>query len=159
MSEPSVITVPGRTPMGLAALLRHRVRRQLPNAFLSETRQSSPPPASGDVLADRVGACVAALENLRDKRSGLSFAPNVNAIQHMLEVRKTDFVAVSSSAIDPACFLGGWLKGAYLWDYDLPSYSHRAGDTNGYYLLSRVKEADREALGTARSPGCRDVAR
>jgi DNA phosphorothioation-dependent restriction protein DptH len=159
MSEPSVITVPGRTPVGLAALLRHRVRRQLPNAFLSETRQSSPPPASGDVLADRVGACVAALENLRDKRSGLSFAPNVNAIQHMLEVRKTDFVAVSSSAIDPACFLGGWLKGAYLWDYDLPSYSHRAGDTNGYYLLSRVKEADREALGTAlaRLPGCGEM--
>src|SRR3546814_15380221 len=74
----------------------------------------------------------------------------------MLKERRTDFVAVSSAAIDPACFLGGWLEGAYLWDFDLPSYSHRAGDTNGYYLLSQVTEVDREALAQAlaRLPGC-----
>ena len=74
----------------------------------------------------------------------------------MLQGRRTDFVAVSSAAIDPACFLGGWLEGAYLWDFDLPSYSHRAGDTNGYYLLSQVTDADRDALSQAlsRLPGC-----
>jgi len=44
------------------------------------------------------------------------------------------------------------VKGTYLWDYDLPSYSHRAGDTSGYYLLSQVRDADREALGRVLEP-------
>lgn len=156
MSEPSAAEVSGRSPLGFGALLRHRVRRQLPGAFLSETRQSAPASSSGDVLADKVASCVAAMESLGDRRTGLRFAPNVNVVRDMLEARKTDFVAVSSSAIDPACFLGGWLEDAYLWDYDMPSYSHRAGDTNGYYLLSKVKDADKEALTKALSklPGC-----
>jgi DNA phosphorothioation-dependent restriction protein DptH len=156
MSEPSVTSVPTQTPIAPAALIRHRIRRQLPNAFLSESRQALPAPISGESLADKVGTCVAALENLGEQRSGLTFAPNLNAIQDMLGRRRTDYVAVSSSAIDPACFLGGWLEGAYLWDYDLPSYSQRAGDTNGYYLLSSVKDADREGLAKALSklPGC-----
>ena len=76
----------------------------------------------------------------------------------MLQDKSADFAAVSSSAIDPACFLGGWLNCAYLWDYDLPSYSHRAGDINGYYLLSHVKEIDLETLRgvLSRLPGCND---
>ena len=159
MSDPTATGVVTRTPMGYGGLIRHRIRRQLPDSFLCESRQGMPPTAAGDPLAEKVGACVAAMENLGQQRIGMSFAPNVNSIRHMLEVRKTDYVAVSSSAIDPACFLGGWLQGAYLWDYDLPSYSHRAGDTNGYYLLSRVKEADRQSLGKALShlPGCKEL--
>ncbi|KAK0339407.1 hypothetical protein LTR94_034639, partial [Friedmanniomyces endolithicus] len=131
MSEPSAAPVSGRSPLGHGGLLRHRVRRQLPGAFLSETRQSLAGSSSGDVLADKVAACVGTMESLGDRRTGMRFAPNVNAVRDMLETRRTDFVAVSSSAIDPACFLGGWLEDAYLWDYDMPSYSHRAGDTNG----------------------------
>ena len=42
--------------------------------------------------------------------------------------------------------MGEWLSGAYLWDYTLPSYSQRAGDVCGSYLISRIKEVDREAL-------------
>lgn len=159
MSEPAATEIATRTPLGYGALIRHRIRRQLPDAFLCESRQGMPPAAAENPLAEKVGACVAAMENLGPQRTGMSFAPNVNSIHHMLEVRKTDYVAVSSSAIDPACFLGGWLEGTYLWDYDLPSYSHRAGDTNGYYLLSRVKEADRESLGKAlvHLPGCKEL--
>lgn len=159
MSEPGTARVENRTPLGYGALIRHRVRRQLPGAFISESRHGQQAGISGEPLADKVAACMATMENLGEERSGLSFAPNVNAIHDMLETRQTDFVAVSSSAIDPACFLGGWLEGTYLWDYDLPSYSHRAGDTNGYYLLSRVKDADREALAKAlsRLPGCGDM--
>ncbi|MDX1221181.1 ATP-binding protein [Sinorhizobium medicae] len=159
MSEPSAAAVAGRSPLGRGGLLRHRVRRQLPGAFLSETRQSAPVPSSGDVLHDKVAACIGAIESLGDRRAGMRFAPNVNAVRDMLETRNTDFVAVSSSAIDPACFLGGWLEDAYLWDYDMPSYSRRAGDTNGYYLLSKVKQADRDALSKAlaRLPGCAGI--
>jgi hypothetical protein len=158
MSEPRSERVEGRTPLGAGALLRHRVRRQL-GTFLTESRQGSPCAPTGEVLDDKVAALAAAMENLGTGRSGLQFAPNVHEVRHMLRERNTDFVAVSSSAIDPACFLGGWLEGAYLWDFDLPSYSHRAGDTNGYYLLSQVTEADRVALGKAlaRLPGCSGI--
>lgn len=159
MTEPGAAVVEQRTPLGFGALSRHRVRRQLPRVFLHESRQSTPPAQSGDVLADKVGKLAAAIENLSADRVGLQFAPNVHEVKHMLQERRTDFVAVSSSAIDPACFLGGWLEGAYLWDYELPSYSHRSGDTNGYYLLSQVTDADREALAKAlaRLPGCEGI--
>ena len=52
----------------------------------------------------------------------------------------------ANKPIPAALTFGGWLAGAYLWDYNLPSYSQRAGDTNGYYLLSQVKDVDRETL-------------
>jgi hypothetical protein len=156
MSEPRSERVEGRSPLGMGGMIRHRVRRQLPGAFLVESRQSTAPEPTGEVLSDKVAALLSAVESLGPFRSGLQFAPNVHEVQHMLRERRTDFVAVSSAAIDPACFLGGWLEGAYLWDFDLPSYSHRAGDTNGYYLLSQVTEADRDALSQAltRLPGC-----
>jgi DNA phosphorothioation-dependent restriction protein DptH len=161
-SEPELTRNATRSPLGTGALIRHRVRRQLPGsgrAFLSESRQGLPMPTSGEVLADKVLAGVLALENRREYRTGLRFAPNVHAINEMLENRSADFVAVSSASIDPACFLGNWLEGAYLWDYDLPSYSQRAGDTNGYYLLSKVREADRDGLQKvlSRLPGCEQL--
>lgn len=159
MSEPRSEKMDGRTPLGIGGLIRHRIRKQLParhRAFLAESRQSTAPEPTGAVLTDKVATLLAAMENLGPVRTGLQFAPNVHEVQHMLRERCTDFVAVSSAAIDPACFLGGWLEGAYLWDFDLPSYSHRAGDTNGYYLLSQVTDADRDALSQAlsRLPGC-----
>jgi hypothetical protein len=156
MSEPRSERVDGRTPLSVGGMIRHRVRRQLPGAFLAESRQSTASEPIGEVLTDKVAALLSAVENLGPVRSGLQFAPNVHEVQYMLRERQTDFVAVSSAAIDPACFLGGWLEGAYLWDFDLPSYSHRAGDTNGYYLLSQVTDADRDALSQAlaRLPGC-----
>ena len=137
-------------------VLRHRIRKQLPNYFLTESRQAGDAPVTSDALADRVAACVALLERSDERKTGLQFSPNVYAISDMLEGRKTDFVAISSSSVDPACFLGGWLKEAYLWDYDLPSYSQRAGDTNGYYVLSKVKASDRDAMRKVLSklPGC-----
>jgi DNA phosphorothioation-dependent restriction protein DptH len=146
-AQPEASVVGMRSPLGMGGLVRHRVRRQLHGAFLSESRQSLPRIPTGDVFADKVAACINILETGRDTGVGLQFAPNVHAVGHMLEDRRASFVAVSSSAIDPACFLGGWIKGTYLWDYDLPSYSHRAGDTSGYFLLSQVRDADRDALG------------
>lgn len=156
MSDPSLAGVRSRTALAHGGLARHRVRRQLPDNFISETRQAAPPSPTGDGLANKLASCICALENAGAGALGLNFVPNVNAVRDLLDSQRADFVAVSSSAIDPACFLGDWLEQTYLWDYELPSYSRRAGDTNGYYLLSRVKPADREALATAlaRLPGC-----
>jgi len=147
------------SPMGTGGLIRHRVRRQLQASFLSESRQGLQMPPSCEPFADKVSACMLMMERLRDGKVGLQFSPNVHAVSSMLEENRAGFVAVSSSAIDPACFLGGWIQGTYLWDYDLPSYSHRAGDTSGYYLLSQVKQADRDALRRVLKPlpGCEDL--
>lgn len=146
-AQPESTSVNMRSPIGTGGLVRHRVRRQLDGSFLSESRQSLSRRPSGDEFADKVAACINAIENGQDNAIGLQFSPNVHAVVDMLKDRRASYVAVSSSAIDPACFLGGWIEGTYLWDYDLPSYSHRAGDTSGYYLLSQVRGADRDALG------------
>jgi DNA phosphorothioation-dependent restriction protein DptH len=151
-TQPESADVGTRSPLGLGGLIRHRVRRQLNGSFLSESRQARPALPSGNAFPDKVAACILALEGGTEKRIGLQFAPDVHAVSNMLEEHDAGFVAVSSSAIDPACFLGGWIPGTYLWDYDLPSYSQRAGDTNGYYLLSQVKAADREALARVMRP-------
>jgi hypothetical protein len=149
VTNPVVEKVDIASPVGTGALIRHRIRRQLAageGAFLCESRMGIASPPSGEGLADKVMHGVVRIENLSDIRLGYTFAPSVHAIQNLLKDKKSDYAAVSSSAVDPACFLGEWLKDAYLWDYDLPSYSNRAGDTNGYYLLSQVKDIDRETL-------------
>lgn len=161
-SEARMVDTGSRSPMSVGGLLRHRVRQQLAGsgAFLSESRQARRGGPSGDPLADKLAAAIEILENLGERRRALTFAPDANLIRTMLNDGKMDFVAVSSAAIDPACFLGNWLSGAYLWDYDLPSYSRRAGDTNGYYLLSQVKDADRDSLSKVlkRLHGCAELA-
>lgn len=150
------------SPIGFGGLLRYRVRQQLKagsGAFLSETRSGCPTPPSGDGLADKTIAAIVRLENLGPSKIGYTFAPSVNVIKKVLTEANADYAAVSSSTIDPACFLGGWLEGTYLWDYDLPSYSNRAGDSNGYYLLSGIKDLDRETLQAVlyRLPGCEAI--
>lgn len=133
--------------LGIAGLIRHRIRQQLSGgrgAFLCESRTADIGPSSGDGLADRTMQAIAHIENMSSERTGYVFAPSVPVVQQVLA--RAEYASVSSSSIDPACFLGGWLPEAYLWDYDLPSYSSRAGDSNGYYLLSRVKEIDKDAI-------------
>jgi DNA phosphorothioation-dependent restriction protein DptH len=163
-SDPDSTNAAPRSAISAGALVRHRVRRQLTtassSAFVSESRQAMPMVGSGDALADKVAHAVVSLENMPKDVVGMLFAPNVLAVRDMLEGERADFVAVSSSSIDPSCFLGQWLEGAYLWDYDLPSYSQRAGDTNGYYLLSKPKPVDKESLSRSisRLPNCGEVA-
>lgn len=159
-SNPGNDNIAYLSPIGLGGLIRHRVREQLSGArgaFLAESRASSPCGPTGDGLADRAATAIARLENLGTNRYGYTFAPSVHAIRSAL--RNSDYAAVSSSAVDPACFLGQWLEDMYLWDYELPSYSQRAGDSNGYYLLSSVKPQDLEALRSVLSklPGCESM--
>jgi DNA phosphorothioation-dependent restriction protein DptH len=150
-SQPTLASSPERSALSAGGLLRHRVRRQLPQsgqAYLVESRQSIAPEASGAFLFDRLAQAIVRIENAPPERKCFRFAPDVRAIKQALETEQADFVAVSSSAVDPGCFVGDWLNGAYLWDYSLPSYSQRAGDTCGSYLISSIKEVDREALAS-----------
>lgn len=135
--------------LSAGGLIRRRIREQhgkSGGAFLTETRMALPSPPFGESLIDKLTNAITQIENQDSGKFGYSFAPSVSVIQNTL--RKSVYAAVSSSAIDPACFLGKWLveEGAYLWDYDLPSYSSRAGDNNGYYLLSKIKQIDIESF-------------
>ena len=148
------------SPLGAGGLMRVRIREQQAagnGQFLSESRVAGPAWVTGDGLADNTAKAIAALEGMSDIPKGYVFAPSINAVKKSLD--KAEFAAVSSSAIDPACFLGNWLEGTYLWDYELPSYSGRSGDSNGYYLLSRIKPLDLETMKIVlqRLPGCGDL--
>lgn len=145
------------SPLGIGGLVRCRIREQQMASngqFLCESRFAGPARASGDGLADNTAKAIATLEGWASNPMGYVFAPSLNAVEKSL--KKAEFVAVSSSAVDPACFLGRWLEGIYLWDYELPSYSGRSGDSNGYYLLSQIKELDLETMKIVlqRLPGC-----
>lgn len=157
-SQPTLVLAQERTALAPGGLVRHRVRRQLPlqgQSYLVESRQSRTPEPSGIDLLDRLADAIAQIENAPAGRLGFRFSPDVGSIKRALDVEQAGFVAVSSTAVDPGCFVGEWLKGAYLWDYSLPSYSQRAGDTSGNYLISTIKEVDREALAgvVAQLPG------
>ncbi len=149
------------TPLGFGGLIRQRIRHQLPGnqgVYLAESRTAASTAPTGDGLADKTSAAIVRLENAGDSRSEYVFAPSVSTIDGAFK-KNAQYVAISSSAVDPACFLGGWLKDVFLWDYDLPSYSNRAGDSNGYYLLSGIKPADQDSLRQviSRLPDCKDL--
>lgn len=149
------------SPLGEGGLIRCRIREQQVagnGQFLRESRAASPVRVTGDGLVDNTAKAIATLEGMAENPMGYVFAPSINAVKRSLE--KAEFAAVSSSAVDPACFLGNWLEGTYLWDYELPSYSGRSGDSNGYYLLSRIKPLDLETMKIVlqRLPGCNDLA-
>jgi len=148
------------SPIGVGGLVRARIREQQVagnGQFLRESRVAGPVRATGDGLADTTAKAISALENLGENALGYVFAPSINAVKRALE--KAQFAAVSSSAVDPACFLGNWLEGTYLWDYELPSYSGRSGDSNGYYLLSKIEPLELETLKAvlARLPRCDEL--
>jgi DNA phosphorothioation-dependent restriction protein DptH len=159
-SNPGALPTKLASPLGFGGLVRARIREPSSVAggqLIRESRMSAPAVPSGDGLADTLASAISSLENISDERLGYVFAPSVHAIKSALD--RAEFAAVSSSSVDPACFLGSWLEGTYLWDYELPAYSGRAGDSNGYYLLSRIKELDLETLKLVirRFPGCEDL--
>jgi hypothetical protein len=152
-ADPALSAATERSAIGPGALLRHRIRRQLPRggqSYLVESRQAGTlPERTGSTLLDKVAHAVVKIENSPRTRLGFRFSPDIQAIRNAFQNERADFVAVSSSAVDPSCFVGEWMQGAYLWDYSLPSYSQRAGDTAGTYLISRIKDTDREAMRAA----------
>ena len=159
-SNPCALPTKLASPLGFGGLVRARIREPSSMAggqLLRESRMSGPAIPTGDGLADAVASAISSLENISEERLGYVFAPSVHVITGALQC--AEFAAVSSSSVDPACFVGSWLEGTYLWDYELPAYSGRAGDSNGYYLLSRIKELDLETLKMVvrRFPDCEDL--
>jgi hypothetical protein len=146
IAEPTVVDNGVRSPLGLQGLLRHRVRQQVGGNFVSETRSSMQVAAADGLGLERLPAVISMLESRGQGATSYQFAPRTQIISRLLTHHRADYVAVSSASIDPSCFMGDKVTGGFLWDYDMPNYSHRAGESSGYYLLSRIKQSDLEAL-------------
>ena len=128
-----------RSAIDPSALTRWRVRKQLPSqnaAFIAESRIGEiPSRVDAESLAGEMLACVDAIERrCRDYIDSYVFAPNMAVLRDVVD--RSWYTAVSSSNIDAACFFGPTEK-AYMWDYELPAYSRRAGENCGYFLLAK----------------------
>ncbi len=131
-----------RSAIDVSALCRWRVRKQLPQqnaAFIAESRIGEiSPNLDQDTLTGKLSNCVDEIERqCRDEFDSYIFAPDMAKLGNV--VNRSSYTALSSSDIDAACFFGTTDK-AYLWDYELPSYSRRAGENSGYYLLAKESQ-------------------
>ena len=140
-----------RSAIDVTGLTRWRIRKQLsPNGgvFIAEARVGKIPPTDDPEglqslllrCADRLeGSCSAIFDSY-------VFAPKMPTLEEALSYAR--YCAVSSSSIDAACFFRG-TQDSYLWDYELPSYSRRAGENNGYYLLAKESPSMVKAVQSA----------
>jgi len=151
LSEPQPLAT--RSPVAPAAAFRIRVREDLDDArFLKETRIGRQERESEGIDGAVLDAALD-LEELSTRDAGtthLQFQPNQHAIGQRLN--QSLFVAVTSSQIDPACFIRG-IRGhdAYLWDYELPGIMGFDEESAGYYLVARPPEALRKAISNTTS--------
>lgn len=138
----------GVDPTGLT---RHRLRKQLAASagnFIAESRIGAVPrTADPSSLNGLMLACVDKLESAcAEVFDSYVFAPKIPTLEEAL--RSARYCAVSSSTVDAACFFRA-TNGSYLWDYELPAYSRRAGENNGYYLLAKESTSIVEAVQSA----------
>jgi hypothetical protein len=133
------------------ALTRYRLRKQLPangGMFIAESRAGAiPRTADAMTLKGLMLACVDKFETTcAEAFDSYVFAPKMPTLESALDTAR--YCAVSSSTIDAACFFRA-TNGSFLWDYELPAYSRRAGENNGYYLLAKESPSIVEAVHTA----------
>lgn len=140
-----------RSAIDPTGLTRWRVRKQLASQnkdFIAESRIGEiPSTVDRNSLSGYMLRCVDIIEQrCRDHFDCYVFAPNMGVLDKV--VNHSSYTAVSSSNIDAACFFSPTSK-AYMWDYELPSYSRRAGENSGYYLLARESEGMLRAVRSA----------
>ena len=142
-----------RSAVDISGLSRWRVRKQLPagdSAFVVESRIGEIPSAvEKDSVQGCLLSCVDKIERqCRETFDSYIFAPDMANLNEVIS--NSRYTALSSTDVDAACFFGS-TKQAYLWDYELPSYSRRAGQNRGYYLLAKespgMMQAVRSAVG------------
>ena len=151
LSEPQPSAT--RSAVAPAAAFRVRVREDLDSArFLKETRTGWQEREFGGIDGAVLDVALD-LEELTTRDAGtthLQFQPNQHAIGQRLN--QSLFVALTSSQIDPACFIRG-IRGqdAYLWDYELPGTMGFDEESAGYYLVARPPEALKKAISNTTS--------
>lgn len=140
-----------RSAVDYSGLIRWRIRKQQPgaySAFVGESFVGEMPDSPNKTSYN--GAMLQAVDILESKCASVVdsyvFAPNLSTLDEV--VGSSAYTAVSSSNVDAACFFGSTQR-AYLWDYELPSYSRRAGENSGYFLLASQSEGMLRAVRSA----------
>ena len=136
-----------RSPIGWGGLIRKRVRRHIkPNhggaRFIQESRAGRfySDNSDNEDLSHKVGTVMSLMEGggLRDDGdeipSSYFFTPSLETLADSF--KKSAYLALSSASVDSTCFFGQH-GDTYLWDYNLPNYSTKSGESNGFYLLVR----------------------
>jgi hypothetical protein len=134
-----------RSPMGNHGLSKWRIRRQTGSGgkFIAETRIGDHRSAKGGI-ATQLSCITSSLESkFEEIGDSYVFAPNLPKLSETSD--KATYCVVSSSSLDPACFFGQ-TGDFFLWDYELPSFSRRAGENAGYYLLATPSDSMRRAI-------------
>ncbi|OAI56454.1 hypothetical protein AYO47_02115 [Planctomyces sp. SCGC AG-212-M04] len=143
------------SPIDAVGLNRVRVRRQLAASegkFIAESRlgkhESAPETVEAlpDVARSASKLLTAIVQTIEgrcgDAFDSYVFMPKKPTLEKAVDLAR--YCAVSSTNVDPACFFSVSEK-SYLWDYDLPSYSRRAGENNGFYLIANESPTIRQA--------------
>lgn len=143
------------SPIDAVGLNRVRVRRQLAPSdgkFIAESRVGKHESAleTMETLPDiaktssrQLATIIQYIESkCTDEFDSYVFMPKKPTLEKAVELAR--YCAVSSTNVDPACFFTVGDK-SYLWDYDLPSYSRRAGENNGFYLIANESPIIRQA--------------
>ena len=81
-AQPESTTVGTRSPLGTGGLIRHRIRRQLHGAFLSESRQARLVAPSGEYSRTRWPAASASWKAETTMRQGSSSLPRACRVQY-----------------------------------------------------------------------------
>lgn len=143
-----------RSALDPTGLTRWRIRRQLPEqdaVLVAESRIGvKPSDTDPDSLTGKILACVDQLESPCSRIfDSYVFAPDLTTLSKCVE--RSQYTAISASNIDAACFFGSTDK-LYLWDYELPPYTKRAGENGGFFLLATqsatMVESVRKAVTT-----------
>ena len=140
-----------RSALDYSGLIRWRIRKQQPgshSAFVSESIVGSSP--ESDHTDSYCAAMIRAVDVIESQCATVVdsyvFAPNLSTLDGVIST--SSYTAVSSSNVDAACFFGSTQR-AYLWDYELPSYSRRAGENGGYFLLASQSDGMLRAVRSA----------
>ncbi|GAB5562632.1 MAG: hypothetical protein SynsKO_42790 [Synoicihabitans sp.] len=134
-----------KSAVGNYGLSRWRIRKQTGEAgkFISESRIGTKP-SIGAGIGAQVSCIATDLESMFEEiGDSYVFAPNLPRLTDTS--KKATYCVVSSSSLDPACFFGQ-TGDFFLWDYELPSFSRRAGENSGYYLLATPSPSMRRAI-------------
>lgn len=134
-----------RSAMDKKGLSRWRIRRQTGGQgnFIAETRVAKRVQGEQGLSAQICEITWLIESEFAKLADAHVFAPNLTLLSSTMQ--QTSYCAVSSSVLDPACFFGQ-MENFYLWDYDLPAYSRRAGENSGYYMLASESSMMGEAI-------------
>jgi DNA phosphorothioation-dependent restriction protein DptH len=140
-----------RSSVDPTGLTRKRIRKQLAAAsgkFIAEARVGLVPPVDDpESLSGLLLRCIDRLEsNCTQVFDSYVFAPKMPTLEGALQSAR--YCAVSSSTVDSACFFRA-TGDSYLWDYELPSYSRRAGENSAYFLLAKESPSMVRAVQSA----------